>query len=477
MGDLVFTSQTKVEVGPADLFDLFGSGDRELGWLFGSEAAALRPGGLVRLSLPIGGLSDADGTARIQSVAPFRRILLAHESPWSGYIDCRISPGRSGGSQVRVTVSISQAEISRLGAGFGLAVSPPPNGHISVGLLTSLSGSNGIFGRSTVNCAQLAIDELNADGGVLGRQVSLSVADDATNPVVGQISMERLLRTPNLSAVIGYHNSATFAVTSGLAIDAGIPYLYTPVSEPGGHHPLLFRLGGTPLEQQRFALPRLARETGGTRWFIAGNDYTWPRAIAATAKPVVEGMGGTIAGRGFLPIGTRRFEPIIEAIRRSGAEHIISGFVGQDQIRFEQACVAHGLRDSTRTFAPFLDDVVVEHLGDSAAGVWNVLGYFEGLDTTENRDFLSRYKVRFGENAAPVSAAAEAVYEATHRWARACVAGRGVDASAVVHTLRDARFEGPRRRTSLASPDRMLLGEATSTKVRVLDKLPSVHSA
>ena len=478
MAELVLHNEVRLEACPSELFELFGSGDPALGWLFGGEAAVLRPGSLVRLTLPLGGPTRSAGTARVLSYRPNRRIDLAHESPWAGRVVCRFDPVSGGGTLLRVRITIADHEVARLGAELGLLSGVDVNAwEVPLGLLASLSGSAGILGRSTVNCAQLAVEEINADGGVMGRQVRLIVADDSTDPGVGAIAMRRLCRIPGLAAVVGMHSSATYAVTGPIAIAKGVPYLYTPTSEPTLSHPLLVRFGETPLDQLHRALPRMAAQTGGSRWFLAGNDYSWPRAIGATARAVIERTGGTVAGEGYLPLGAQEFEPVLSAIDRCQVDHVVSSFVGQDHVRFEREFAAAGLRHGTRTFAPLMDDAVVEHLGESAMGTWNALGYFVGLETGENREFLRRYADRFGPCSAPVSAAAEGVYEAIHTWARACYVGGGVEPTAVLSGLRGVCFQGLRRCERGGSLKSLLLGEATRSGVRVLDELPAATRA
>ena len=478
MAELVLSSEARLEACPSELFALFGSGDPSLGWLFGSEADTLRPGALVRLTLPFGDLTRAPGTARIQRCKPGRRIDLVHESPWAGRVVCHLDPLSGGGTRLRIRVTIDGREFLRLGADFGLLAGADVDAwEVPLGLLTSLSGSAGILGRSTVNCAQLATDEINADGGVMGRDVRLVVADDATDPGVGALAMRRLCRVSDMAAVIGMHSSATYAVTSPMAIATGIPYLYTPTSEAAAAHPLLIHFGERPLDQLHRALPLMAKATGGTRWFLTGNDYSWPRAIGAAAREVIDGMSGTVTGEGYVPLGTQDFAPVISAIHECGTDHVVSSFVGQDHVRFECEFSVAGLRGTTRTFAPLMDDAVVEHLGPSGVGIWNALGYFVAMDTAENHEFLRRYEDRFGECAPPVSAAAEGVYEAIHTWASACRSGGGTEPSALLGGLRTAGFRGPRRCGRGGSLESLLLGEATPSGVKVRDELPvATHS-
>ena len=473
MAELVLRSEARLEACPSELFALFGSGDPSLGWLFGSEAEALRPGALVRLTLPLGEGARAPGTARVQRCTPDRRIDLVHESPWAGRVACHLDALSGGGTRLRIRVTIDDRELVRLGADFGLhSCTDIEDWEVPLGLLTSLSGSAGLLGRSTVNCAQLAVDEINADGGMLGRDVRLVVADDATDSGTGAVAMRRLCGVPGMAAVVGMHSSATYAATSPMAVANGIPYLYTPTSEATATHPLLVQFGERPLDQLHRALPLMAEGTGGTRWFLAGNDYSWPRAIGAAARAVIERMGGTVTGEGYVPLGTHDFGAVIAAIHECGTDHIVSSFVGQDHVRFEEQFSASGLRGAIRTFAPLMDDAVVEHLGASGVGIWNALGYFAAMDTTENRAFLRRYEDCFGPCSPPVSAAAEGVYEAIHTWAGACRSGGGIEPSAFLGGLRTSGFRGPRRCGRGGSLESLLLGEATPSGVKVLDELP-----
>lgn len=475
MATIIFSSDIRLALPPAALFERFGRGDESLGWLFGAQVGKLRRGSLVRLAVPLGGIDPVDGVARILKVIPNRRIELVHEAPWSGRVSCRFEPS-DGGSHVRLTVEVDSATVAWIAEHLGLGATEPPHGHeMKLGLLASLSGPAGIFGRGAVNCAELAADEVNADGGIRGRPVRIVVADDGTDTSTGVVAMRRLLDVARVRAVVGMHSSATYAAVKHMCIRAGVPFLYTPTSEPMATHPLLFRLGETPVDQLHRALPRLAAETGGSRWYLGGNNYSWPRAIGNTSRAIIENMGGTVVGESYLPLGTRSFSCLVDTIGSAGVDHVVSSFVGQDQVHFERDFALAGLRSSIRTFAPLLDDASCEHLGDAARGVWNVLGYFAGLQTTHNRQFLGRYRGRFGECSAPVSGIAEGVYDAVHLWCSAARDAGTTDGLAVMGKLRGSRIHSPRGRIQVnAAGDvsqRLYLGEATPTGMTVIDEI------
>ncbi len=480
---LAFSRFMDIDLPPAILFEKFGTGDESLGWLFGADIADLKRGAPVRMMVPLGGLGATEGVARVHRVVPYRRIDIVHESPWSGRVSCRFK--RSGaGSRIRLVVEVDSGDIGWLSERLGLNVPGPLSANeIRIGLLVSLSGPAGIFGRATVNCAEMAVAEVNADGGVTGRRVRIVTADDGTDIDTAAVAMRRLLRVHRVQAVVGMHSSATYRAVREMPVQDGVPYLYAPTSEEMGTHPLLLRLGETPIDQLHRALPRLAAETGGYRWYLVGNDYSWPRAIGATAQGIIHNMRGAVLGESYLPLGSRNFDALIEDISTVGAELVVSSFVGQDQVRFEREFAAAGLRSTTRTFAPLLDETTLEHIGPAADGMWNVLGYFKDLRTVENRQFLDRYLSAFGDCAPPVSGLSESVYNAVRLWCDAAREARTTQGLSVMRKLRGRRFDSPRGRLAVSGRGHvsqpLYLAVATSERLSVLDSLDGVrrHSA
>src|SRR5258708_4290827 len=166
MGSLVICSETSVDAPPSTVFTLFGQRGTA-GWLFGAEVDDLRPGGVVHLSIPAPswhrdpGIPDAlEGTARILELVPPKRIVLAHEVPWSGRINLRLEPAGTG-TMVRLVAEIDSEGvdwIARRRGGNGLSLPSGSAGDVRIGLLTGLSGTASVFRRASVNCAHLAIN-------------------------------------------------------------------------------------------------------------------------------------------------------------------------------------------------------------------------------------------------------------------------------------------------------------------------------
>ncbi len=467
MGELLLIEQEYLDCSPASAFALIASNTAG-GWRFDVSGGGLAPGRLAHFAFKLPermGGRMVEATGRVAQVEPGRLIVVAHETPWRGEIRFGITP-TSHGTCVRVVIRLDQEALGWLLRQAGIDVTAAPAGCHPLGLLVSQSGPASVFAAASENLARLAVEEVNDEGGIHGRPVFLVVGDDATEPAIGACELRRLIRT-GCRAVLTNVTSATFRAIEPLARQAGILLVYTPVNEGGRTGMRLFRLGERPLGQLRETVPRLMRATGGRHWYLAGNDYSWPRATHRVAERVIQRKGGVIVGERYERLGSQDFSLVLEDIHRSRAELVISTFVGADEVAFERQFFEAGLRDRCQTLALALDESTREHIGDPAsAGLWTVFGYFQQLPTAANRAFLDRYHIRFGPIVPPVSSISESVYEAVHLYAEAAGAAAASDSEQTGRMLCGRSFEGPRGRVTIDEPGRlsqsMYLAEAVT---------------
>src|SRR3954452_17145200 len=141
-----------------------------------------------------------------------------------------------------------------------------------VGLLVPINGSAGIWGPSSIACAQLAQAEINAEGGLLDRQVRLRIIDSSDEATeVGSVTAA-LMNAGAIDAIVGMHTSQ---VRERVLRDVArqIPYVYTPLYEGGERTPGVFAIGETPGEQLQPAIDHLMQRYRARRWMFIGNDY------------------------------------------------------------------------------------------------------------------------------------------------------------------------------------------------------------
>ncbi|MGD9529557.1 MAG: ABC transporter substrate-binding protein, partial [Pseudonocardia sp.] len=183
-------------------------------------------------------------------------------------------------------------------------------------------------------------------------------------------------------------------------------------------------------------------------------DYVWPRVVHSVARQVLGEQGATIVGEAFAPLGTSEFGPLIERILQSGADVVLSSFVGADLVAFERQCHAMGLRRRARSLALTLDEPTRERIGDAAAaGMWGVSGYFADLPGTRNAEFVRRYRERYGPFAPPMSSIAESAYDGVLLYAAAARRSPSADPAAVARELRSVRVQLPRGVVRLDGPE------------------------
>jgi urea transport system substrate-binding protein len=464
MSQLALTAEQHVDASPEAVFALFGAGTGA-GWVFDAACDRVGVGAVVTLQAPMFGVAagPVEILGRISAVRSPSRIEIRHDQPWRGRLRVHIDPD-GGGTRVRLIADLDDAGLQWLMRRRGFTV---PDGAVAgthpVGLLTSKSGSASVFASATENLAAMAVEEINAEGGIDGRPLRLLVGDDATDPRLGTIEAWRLVHA-GCRVIMASTTSATFSRASHELRNSGVLMVQPVMNEGGIGGGLRVQLGERPEHQLRAAAGPMMHVAAGRRWFLAGNDYVWPHVVHETARRVLADDGGTVVGESFAPLGTRDFAPLIENVLRSGADVVLSSFVGADLVHFERQCHAMGVRDQCRSLALALDEPTRERIGDdAAAGMWGVSGYFEQLPGGVNEAFLQRYRTTYGQFAPPVSSISESVYEAMHRYAAAVRRSGADDRGATARELRNSREDFPRGEVSAAGPEtqRMFLAEAT----------------
>jgi urea transport system substrate-binding protein len=281
---------------------------------------------------------------------------------------------------------------------------------VDVALVVPLGGSAGIFGPSCELCGQLAAEEINAEAGVLGRELRLSVIDGGRPPHEVADELGAAVAAGLVDAVVGWHISAVrLALLPRVA--GYVPYVYTALYEGGEHTPGVFLTGETPSRQLLPAMRWLRQECGVRRWCIVGNDYIWPRRTARSARVYAEVCRGEICGEMFVPLGARSFADAVTLVGRSHADAVIMLLVGQDAVRFNRAFARAGLDRHCRRLSALIDENTLVGSGVEATnGICAAAAYFETLATPESLDFGRRYAERFGADAPMLSAVGESCY-------------------------------------------------------------------
>lgn len=454
MADLVLTESHEVPLSSSEVFGLFGT-PTGTSWLFDAHCDSLESGSPITLVLPQGCLGQEPlcVLGRIARVVPGKSIQIVHDQPWKGVLKVLIHPNPAGGCSVRVTANVDERGLAWVMQRRGWPVRPEEGESVHrIGLLTSKTGPAAVYAVASEYMAELAVEEINAEGGLDGKNVELVVADDGTHASQAAVEGRRLLMA-GCRAVIAGTTSSSFAAVEGMLTDAGRPVIHAVMNEGGQDSEYVLRWGERPLNQVRAAASAVMRSAGGKRWYMIGNDYQWPHGAHRAGQRALAEVGAQVVGNQFVPIGTNDFTLVLEEIERSGADCVLSTLIGADEVAFERQTWAVGLRSQWETLSLVMEESTRERIGDDAArGIWATSGYFQGLQTAENQALLRRYRDRYGKWAPPLSSLTESVYEALLLYAAAVRCGSS-DPSSVCRALREIGGRMPRGHVASLGPN------------------------
>jgi branched-chain amino acid transport system substrate-binding protein len=292
----------------------------------------------------------------------------------------------------------------------------------------------------------MAVDEINAKGGVLGRKLQLVVRDDQSKPDVGVREARDLILKEKVNFLTGIIHSGVALAVSEVAKEYKTMLLVSiaktaALTEDKGHR-YAFRSASNTLIEGRAAAILLAQQPF-KRFAIAGPDYEYGHRLGEDfvthlkkLRPDVQ-----IVAEAWPKFGERDFAPHFNALLQAKPDMIFSTIWGGDHIAFVKQAKPYGFFAKTQYLAIGQGDLdVAVPLGAEAPeGMWVSSNYtFYHPDTPANRDFVAKYKARTGE--LPPSGAAFG-YTATYFLAEAIRKAKTTETEKVVDALEGLTVE------------------------------------
>jgi urea transport system substrate-binding protein len=321
---------------------------------------------------------------------------------------------------------------------------------VDVALVVPLSGPAGMFGPSCEACADLAVEDLNARGGILDRQVRLHPVDAGGDLRTLAAEIDKLVSAGTVDGVVGWHlSNARNAITPQTA--GRVPYVFTTFYEGGENTQCVFMVGETP-DHQMFPAMRWLRESRGVRqWCVVGNDYVWPRRTAQAARQFLSTTDMNFVGETFIPLGDHNFDGVLGPLRQSQAQAVLVLMVGADNAAFNRAFARAGLDERMLRLSMMIGEDVLYASGDDATrGLYTASGYFESVVTPESMAFGARYQQRFGAGAPSLNNIGESCYEGLLLFAELAESACSLDVSAIQTRSHGLAYDGPRGEVRLA---------------------------
>ena len=314
---------------------------------------------------------------------------------------------------------------------------------IRIGVLHSLTGTMAISESPVVDATRLAIEELNEDGGVLGRPLEAVVADGRSDWPTFAAEADRLITSEEVAVVFGCWTSASRKTVKPVFEEHGHLLFYPVQYEGMEQSPNIVYTGAAP-NQQIVPAVKWCADHLGKRFFLVASDYVFPRAANEVIRDQSASLGAEIVGEAYIPLGSRDVHDVVAQIAEAQPDVILNTINGDTNVAFFAALRAAGIESEiipTMSFSiaePELQSMpVTELMGDLAA--WN---YFQSIDSPENRAFVDRFRGRYGADRV-VSDPMEAAYFGVHLWAQAAQEASSVEVPAVLASLRGQAVLAP----------------------------------
>ncbi|HIK38855.1 MAG: urea ABC transporter substrate-binding protein [Geminocystis sp.] len=314
---------------------------------------------------------------------------------------------------------------------------------IKVGILHSLSGTMSISETSLRDAELMAIEELNAKNGVLGKKIVPVVEDGASDWPTFAEKAKKLLERDKVATIFGCWTSASRKAVLPV-VEKYNGLLWYPVQYEGlESSPNIFYTGASANQQIVPAVEWLLKQ-GKKKFFLLGSDYVFPRTANKIIKAQLKAMGGVVVAEEYTPLGHTDYSTIINKIKTSKPDVIFNTLNGDSNVAFFKQLNAAGITaKDIPTMSVSIAEEEIRGIGpEYIKGHYAVWNYFQSVDTPENKEFVQKFKTRYGQNrvtADPI----EAAYFQVYLWAKAVEKAGSTDVDKVRQAAKGIEFKAP----------------------------------
>lgn len=314
---------------------------------------------------------------------------------------------------------------------------------VKVGIIHSLTGTMAMSETSVVDAEKLAIDEINASGGVLGKTIEPIVEDGASDWPTFAEKARKLLENDHVAVTFGAFTSASRkAVLPVFERNKGL--LYYPTFYEGLEKSPAIIYTGAEASQQTLAAVAWLMANKGKSVYLIGSDYIWPRTTNKLARVAVTKQGGSIVGEDYLPLGNIEFSSVINKIKAAKPDIVLSTVVGGSNVAFYKQLKAAGIDSSNQTLmALAVTEEEVTGIGaENLTGFLTCMSYFQSLKNPINDKFVAAFKTRYGQQRV-VGDPMAAAYTAVYLWKKAVEKAGSFDVPAVIAASSELTLDAP----------------------------------
>lgn len=317
--------------------------------------------------------------------------------------------------------------------------------NVKVSAIYDITGSFSIFGVMQSNAVKLAVNDINTKGGVLGKKLELMTYDTQSElSKYIQYANTTVLRDKPAAIFAGMTSSSREAIRP-IFRKSNTPYFYSTLYEGGACDKQTFVVSPSASQQIK-PLVEWAIKKYGPKMYIMAPDYNYGTISAIWYAKYAKQFGGEVVGEDFLALTVTDYAPTIQKIQRAKPDFVVAMPVGPNQVGFLEQFASAGLKDSIPVVSSNYSTANEQVLLSPRAGKGIISShvYFMSLDNPDNKIFLEKWAIAYGEEEI-ISPEAVTAWNAVHLWAAAVKKAGSIKPSAVYAALESGEisFDGP----------------------------------
>ena len=314
---------------------------------------------------------------------------------------------------------------------------------VKVGILHSLTGTMAISETGSIEAEKLAIEQINAMGGVLGRKIKFIQEDGASDWPTFAEKARKLLENDKVSAIFGCYTSASRkAVLPVMERYKGL--LYYPTYYEGLEMSPNIMYTAQEGTQSAIASIDWLFKNRGKSFYLIGSDYIWPRTMNKIANLHIKKIGGKVVGESYYPLGSIEFASEINKIKAAKPDVIWSTVVGGSNVAFYKQLQAAGINGKNQPLcAMAVSEEEASGIGpENLEGFLSCMGYFQSVKNATNEKFVKAFKAKYGANRV-LGDTMECGYISVQLWKLAVEKAKSFDVPKVVEASSDLPLDAP----------------------------------
>ena len=318
---------------------------------------------------------------------------------------------------------------------------------IKVGIATDLTGPISWGGIPNSQVAKMAIEQINASGGLIGRPIQMILEDTATNEQLAVTKVRKLVTQDKVDVVFGGITSSMRNAIKDTIVNRGKTlYIYPQLYEGKECTPFLFCTGPTPAQQCDTFIPWLIKN-GGKKFYLPSADYVWPHVLNEYARKTIVKNGGEVIGEEYFPVDHNEYSAAVNKIMSSGVNVVFNTTIPPGVAAFfKQLNEAGFQKRGGRLACVYYDE---NALGITPAheieGLASCLDYFRAVNDPSGNQLQAQYAKLYGEKALfTAGSGSTGMYRGIKLWEAAVKEAKSVKREPVAAALDHAKIsEGP----------------------------------